>query len=48
MEATSFSELYGVRLRLTTTYNPEANDKSEQEHPSIINALVKPCKRKPK
>ena len=47
-EATSFFETYGVRLKLTTAYNHEANGKSEQGHPPIINALVKACKGKPK
>ena len=47
-EATNFFERYGVRLKLTTAYNPEANGKSEQGHPPIINALVKACKGKPK
>ena len=47
-EATSFFEWYGVRLKLTTTYNPEANGKSERGHPPIINALVKACNGKPK
>ena len=41
VEATSFFERYGVRLRLTTAYNPKANGKSEGGHPPIINALVK-------
>ena len=44
VEATSFFERYGVRLRLTTPYNPEANGKSERGHLTIINALVKACK----
>ena len=30
IKATSFFERYGVRLKLTTTYNPEENGKSEQ------------------
>ena len=47
-EATNFFERYGVRLKLTTAYNPEANGKSERGHPPIINALVKACKGKPK
>ena len=47
-EATNFFEQYGVRLKLTTAYNPEANGKSERGHPPIINALVKACKGKPK
>ena len=47
-EATNFFERYGVRLKLTTAYNPEANGRSERGHPPIINALVKACKGKPK
>lgn len=47
-EARSFFQRYGVKLRLTTAYNPEANGKSERGHPPIINALVKACKGKPK
>jgi hypothetical protein len=48
VEARNFFERHGVRLRLTTAYNPEANGKSEKGHPPIINALVKACKGKPK
>ena len=48
IEATEFFKRYGVKLRLTTAYNPEANGKSERGHPPIINALVKSCKGKPK
>ena len=48
VEATNFFERYGVRLKLTTAYNPEANGKSERGRPPIINALVKACKGKPK
>ena len=47
-EAREFFKRYGVKLRLTTAYNPEANGKSERGHPPIINALVKACKGKPK
>ena len=35
-----------MQLKLTTTYNPEANGKSERGHPPIIHALVKVCKSK--
>jgi hypothetical protein len=45
-EATAFFEKFSIKLNLTTTYNPEANGKSEQEHPPIVNALVKACKGK--
>ena len=48
VKATSIFERYGVRLRLTTAYNPEVNGKSKQGHPPIINVLVKACKEKPK
>ena len=47
-EAKEFFKRYGVQLRLTTAYNPEANGKSERGHPPIIHALVKACKGKPK
>jgi len=47
-EARDFFQRYGVKLKLTTAYNPEANGKSERGHPPIINALVKACKGKPK
>lgn len=45
-EARNFFQRYGVQLRLTTAYNPEANGKSERGHPPIIHALVKACKGK--
>ena len=47
-EAKDFFQRYGVKLKLTTAYNPEANGKSERGHPPIINALVKACRGKPK
>ena len=46
VEAQNFFQRYGVQLRLTTAYNPEANGKSERGHPPIIHALVKACKGK--
>lgn len=46
-EAREFFNRYGVQLRLTTAYNPEANGKIERGHPPIIHALVKGCKGKP-
>ena len=46
VKARNFFERYGMQLRLTTAYNPEANGKSERGHPSIIHALVKACKGK--
>lgn len=36
----SFFKRHGVKLRLTTTYNPEANGKGVRGRPPIINALV--------
>lgn len=45
-EAREFFNRYGVHLKLTTSYNPEANGKSERGHPPIIQALVKACKSK--
>jgi hypothetical protein len=48
IEARSFFERHGMRLRLTTAYNPEANGKNERGHRPIINALIKVCKGKPK
>jgi hypothetical protein len=47
-EARVFFKRYGVKLKLTTAYNPEANGKSERGHPPIVNALVKACRGKPK
>jgi hypothetical protein len=47
-EAKEFFNRYGVQLKLTTAYNPEANGKIERGHPPIIHALVKACKGKPK
>ena len=35
-----------MRLKLTTTYNLEANGKNERDYPPIIHALVKVCKKK--
>ena len=46
VEARNFFQRYGVELRLTITYNREANGKSERNHPPIIYALVKACKEK--
>jgi len=41
-------ERYWVTLKLTTTYNPKANGKSEKGHLPTINVLVKAYKEKPK
>lgn len=46
-EAKEFFRRYGVQLKLTTAYNPEANGKIERGHPPIIHALVKACRGKP-
>lgn len=46
-EAKEFFKRYGVQLKLTTAYNPEANGKIERRHPPIIHALVKACRGKP-
>jgi hypothetical protein len=48
VEARSFFEGHGVRLRLTSAYNLKINGMSERGHPLIINALVKVYKGKPK
>ncbi|KAL3685371.1 hypothetical protein R1sor_003393 [Riccia sorocarpa] len=42
-EARDFFERYGLKLSLTTAYNPEGNAKSEREHPPIVKTLVKAC-----
>lgn len=42
-EARAFFKKFHIRLKLTTSYNPEANGKSERGHPPIVNALVKFC-----
>ena len=42
-EARAFFKRFHIRLKLTTSYNPKANGKSERGHPPIVNALVKFC-----
>lgn len=42
-EAREFFGKLGVKLALTTAYNPEANGKSERGHSPIVKALVKAC-----
>ncbi|KAL3687181.1 hypothetical protein R1sor_013490 [Riccia sorocarpa] len=42
-EARDFFQCYGVKLKMTSAYNPEGIGKSEQGHPPIVNALVKAC-----
>ena len=45
-EATNFFKKFHIKLKLTTTYNPEGNGKSERGHQPIVNAIVKACKGK--
>jgi transposase InsO family protein len=47
-EARTFFSRLGVRLRLTTAWNPESNGKIERGHQPIVSALVKSCDGKPK
>lgn len=42
-EAQCLFQKHGVRLSLTTAYNPEANGKIERGHSPIIRALIKAC-----
>ena len=42
-EAQCFFQKHGIRLSLTTAYNPEANGKIERGHSPIIRALIKAC-----
>ena len=42
-EAHDFFSRIGVKLALTTAYNPEANGKSERGNPPIVRALAKAC-----
>jgi hypothetical protein len=46
--AREFFAKHGVRLTLTTAYNPEANRKIERGHSLIVKALTKACDRKVK
>ncbi|KAL2631086.1 hypothetical protein R1flu_015772 [Riccia fluitans] len=48
IEARQFFDCYGIKLKLTTSYNPEGNGKSERGHPPIVQALVEASKGKPK
>ena len=45
-EAREFFMWMGIKLALTSTYNPKGNGKSEHGHPPIIKALAKACKGK--
>jgi hypothetical protein len=45
-EAKEFFSRMGVKLSLTTAYNPEANGKVERGHGPIVKALVKACQGK--
>ena len=42
-KARGFFATHGVRLTLTTAYNPEANGKIERGHSLIVKALAKAC-----
>ena len=42
-KARGFFAKHGVRLTLTTAYNPEANGKIERGHSPIVKALAKAC-----
>ena len=42
-EARMFFQRFGIRLTLTTAYNPEGNGKVERGHGPIVKALVKAC-----
>jgi hypothetical protein len=42
-EEREFFAKLGVRLTLTTAYNPKENEKIEQGHSPIVKALVKAC-----
>ena len=47
-EAKEFFEKCGVKLALTTTYNPEGNAKSERGHAPIVKVIVKACRGRSK
>ena len=42
-DAREFCERFGIRLKLTTAWNPEGNGKIERGHLLIVQALVKAC-----
>ena len=42
-EAEELFDRLGVKLSLTTAYNPEANGKIERGHGPIVKALVRAC-----
>ena len=42
-EAREFFSRMGIKLSLTTTYNPEANGKVERGHGPIVKTLMKAC-----
>ena len=46
-EAHIFFQNLGIKLSLTTSYNPEANGKVERGHSSIVQASAKACEGKP-
>jgi transposase InsO family protein len=43
IEAEELFDRLGVKLSLTTAYNPEANGKVERGHGPIVKALVRAC-----
>ena len=43
-EARKFFGQIGVKLALTTAYNPKGNKKSKRGHPPIVQASAKACK----
>ena len=47
-EAMKLFTKHGVRLTLTTIYNPDANGKIERGHSPIVKALAKACDGKVK
>jgi hypothetical protein len=47
-EARAFFKELGISLNLTTTYNPEANGKSERGHQPLIASLAKACAKDPR
>jgi transposase InsO family protein len=46
-EAFEFCENYGIQLRLTSDYHPQANGIVERGHKPIVDALMKYCQDKP-
>ena len=42
-EAIELFDRLGLKLSLTTAYNPEASEKVELEHDPIVKAIVRTC-----